>query len=218
MRIYSHVVTFDTGLAPNPFHGYCTSAVCTPSHMDAKLEDGDWLIGNSPVADGQRLIYAMRVSEVLIMDDYFRDRRYQRKKPKPNGEPHEQCGDNMYYQGFGGKWCRLPSHFHPSDEDMAHDVGHPVFVSRHFYYFGGKRVPIPEKLRNVIKERQGLKKKDGDLARAFVKWLETTYKPGVHGMPRDMRDHRKGSGTGTCHGPRPSPGGGGRGAARGRKC
>ena len=85
---------------------------------------------------------------------------------------------------------------------MAHDVGHPVFVSDHFYYFGDKRVSIPEKLRDVIKERQGLKKKDGDLARAFVKWLETTYKPGVHGVPRDMRDHRKGEGKdedrGTC--------------------
>ena len=32
MKLYSHIFTADTGLAPNPFHGYCTSALCTPSH------------------------------------------------------------------------------------------------------------------------------------------------------------------------------------------
>jgi len=126
---------------------------------------------------------------------------------------------NMYYQKPGGEWCRLPSHLHPSDEDMANDVGHPVFVSDHFYYFGDKRVLIPDKLGDLIQDRQGLKKKDGDLARAFVKWLETAYKPGVHGMPRDMCDYGKGCGrTGTCHRPDPSPRLGQRGTARGRKC
>ena len=40
MRIARHVVTQDTGLAPNPFHGFCTSALCTPSHMDASLQQG----------------------------------------------------------------------------------------------------------------------------------------------------------------------------------
>jgi hypothetical protein len=43
MRLCSHVVTCDSGLAPNPFHGYCTSAVCTPSHMNARLEKCEWL-------------------------------------------------------------------------------------------------------------------------------------------------------------------------------
>jgi hypothetical protein len=64
MRLCSHVITDDTGLAPNPFHGYCTSALCTPSHTNAKLKEGDWLIGNSPKKDGNRLVYAMRISEV----------------------------------------------------------------------------------------------------------------------------------------------------------
>jgi hypothetical protein len=65
MRLCSHVIKHDTGLAPNPFHGYCTSAPCTPSHGKAKLEKGDWLIGNSPSKEGNKLVYAMRISQVL---------------------------------------------------------------------------------------------------------------------------------------------------------
>jgi hypothetical protein len=59
MRLCSHVVTDDTGFAPNPFHGYCTGAVCTPSHKSAGLKEGDWLIGHSTKKDGHRLVYAM---------------------------------------------------------------------------------------------------------------------------------------------------------------
>src|SRR5437870_2160870 len=76
MRLCSHVVTVDAGLAPNPFHGYCTTAVCTPSHMNLKLEKGDWLIGNSPNEDGNRLVYAMRIADVLSMNQYFHDARF----------------------------------------------------------------------------------------------------------------------------------------------
>lgn len=164
MKIYSHVVTVDAGLAPNPFHGYCTSAVCTPSHMNARLKERDWLIGHSPAADGQRLVYAMRISEVVSMDDYFRDRRFKRKKPTLTGRAEDQCGDNMYYRQPGGHWCRLPSHLHSSAEDMAHDVG--LFVSQHFYYFGDNRVPIPVRFRELVQDRHGLKKRDATLTRS----------------------------------------------------
>ena len=31
MKLFSHIVKDDLGVAPNPFHGYCTTALCTPS-------------------------------------------------------------------------------------------------------------------------------------------------------------------------------------------
>jgi hypothetical protein len=77
MKLCSHVVTCDSGLAPNPFHGYFTEAVCTPSYRRARLKEGDWIIGNSsnssnlPKEDRNRLVYAMRISEVLSMTKYF---------------------------------------------------------------------------------------------------------------------------------------------------
>ncbi len=195
MRLCRHVITSDTGLAPNPFHGYCTSALCTPSHMNTKLKKGDWLIGHSPKNDRNRLVYAMRISEVLRMNQYFQDDRFERKKPKPNGTLIEQCGDNIYYKYGADQWKRLPSRFHNDCNNFIQDVsknfaGHPVFVAEHFYYFGCRRVAIPPELKRVIWDRQGIHyTKDHRLADEFVTWLKTNHKPGILGTPRDMADH-----------------------------
>ena len=192
MKLCSYVVTIDAGLAPNPFHGYCTNALCTPSHMNARLEPGDWLMGHSKKDDGNRLVYAMRVSEVLHMDDYFNDRRFQAKKPKPQGSPQEQCGDNFYYRK-NGDWKRLPSRFHNDPRSFVQDVGknsagHPVFVAKHFYYFGDMRVAIPERLKRVIRRVQGIQYTEGHLVDDFLLWLEANHSPGVIGRPKDMED------------------------------
>jgi hypothetical protein len=199
MKLYSHVITDDTGLAPNPFHGFCTSALCTPSHKNAKLRNGDWLIGNSRKRDGNRLVYAMRISEVLSMNDYFRDGRFERKKPKPDGTWIEQCGDNIYFRGDGGQWKRLPSRFHNDRNAFVKDVGddfagRPVFVAEHFYYFGCRRVTIPDKLAGVICGGIGIHDKS-NFADEFVTWLEDNHQTGVLGTPRDLLDDAVETGT-----------------------
>lgn len=76
MRLCSYVVKNDKGLAPNPFWGYCTLALCTPNHMGIKAEKGDWLVGNSSVAKGNKLIFAMQVEEILSFDQYYNDPRF----------------------------------------------------------------------------------------------------------------------------------------------
>ena len=38
-------MNFDVGFAPNPYHGCCTLAACTPNHMRANLGLGDVIIG-----------------------------------------------------------------------------------------------------------------------------------------------------------------------------
>lgn len=192
MKITCHVIKNDTGLAPNPFHGYCTSALCTPSHMNAQLRRGDWLVGNSTVADNHRLVYAMRISEVLSMQDYFHDPRFQAKKPDPTGTADTQCGDNFYYQE-DDKWRRLPSRFHNAKTNFIQDLGkhlsgRSVFVSDHFYYFGENRVAIPECFSAIIKQRQGLKNNATPLAESFVAWLESSYSSGRLGLPADFAD------------------------------
>jgi hypothetical protein len=161
MRLCSHVITHDTGLAPNPFHGYCTSALCTPSHMKAQLKEGSWLMGNSEKGDGYRLVYAMRISKRISMYDYFHDDRFGHKKPKPGGTPEEQCGDNIYCTDLAGKWKRLPSRFHNKCSNFKQDTGNdpagrPVFVAEHFYYFGSRRVDIPDELEGIIKRGKGI--------------------------------------------------------------
>ena len=199
MKLCSHVIKVDTGLAPNPFHGYCTSALCTPSHMNAGLERGDWLIGNSDRADGNRLVYAMCISEVLDMDDYFHDARFQSKKPNQSGTPDEQCGDNFYFKE-NGHWQRLPSHFHNAPEAFKKDLGkhltgRPVFVSKRFYYFGENPVVIPSRLERVVRKVQGIQYTEGHLADDFMTWLEANYTPGIHGSPRNHADYSRDVGT-----------------------
>jgi len=195
MKLCTHVIKADTGLAPNPFHGCCTSVLCTPSHMNAGLERGDWLIGNSDRADGNRLVYAMHISEVLDMDGYFHDRRFQAKKPNPAGPLEDQCGDNFYFRE-DGHWQRLPSRFHNTPESFKKDLGkhltgRPVFVSQHFYYFGENPVVIPSRLERIIRKVQGIQYTEGHLADDFVAWLEANHTPGIHGRPRDQADRSR---------------------------
>jgi Nucleotide modification associated domain 2/Nucleotide modification associated domain 3 len=156
--------------------------------MNAQLKKGDWLIGNSPKKDGNRLVYAMRISDVLSMNQYFHNKQFEAKKPKPDGTLIEQCGDNIYYQRGVNQWTRLPSPFHNSRKNFEKDVGHHVFVAEHFYYFGRRRVAIPDNLREVIQDRQGIHYKKDRLADDFVAWLEANHKPGILGTPLDMED------------------------------
>lgn len=48
-RIYSYVVRYDSGFAPNPFYGYCTLATCKPDIRRA-AEVGDWLVAPATTA------------------------------------------------------------------------------------------------------------------------------------------------------------------------
>src|SRR3569833_2727055 len=41
MKLCSYIVREDTGLAPNPFWGTCTLAVCTPNHQGSRIGVGD---------------------------------------------------------------------------------------------------------------------------------------------------------------------------------
>jgi hypothetical protein len=203
MKFFCHIVKDDLGVAPNPFHKYCTTALCTPSHMNLRLERGDWLIGTSPKKDRHRLVYAMCILDRLSMNEYFCDERFQCKKPKRDGTAIERCGDNIYYKCDDDEWAQLPSEFH-NEGNKEQDVGkngqgHPVFVAKHFYYFGYKRKEIRPDLKDVIWEGQGGRYTPVELARKFVSWLEAEPKCGILGLPRDMVDHR-GKTKATCTG------------------
>jgi hypothetical protein len=95
---------------------------------------------------------------------------------------------NIYYQR-GTRWTRLASPFHNGHNDLRKDAGCPVFVAKHFYYFGERRVTIPDHLKGVIQDRHGISYKN-HLADKFVTWLEANYEPGILGMPQDMKAHR----------------------------
>ncbi len=82
----------DSGFAPNPFHGYLTLATCKPIIRRTKAV-GDWVAGFASqelVNSSKRyqavipfggLIYLMKVEEVMLLQDYFNDPRFESKKP-----------------------------------------------------------------------------------------------------------------------------------------
>ncbi|WP_143135508.1 hypothetical protein [Burkholderia ubonensis] len=193
MKLLKYVMTSDSGLAPNPYFGICSLAMCTPNHMNANLKPGDWIVGHSCKASGRRLVYAMRLTKVLGMDEYFRN--FPDKHPDPRGSIEQQYGDNMYFRE-AGRWARLPSAEHNCVESFRQDQGRQVFLAERpdsFWYFGASnRMPelqgFADRFPWLIQDRQGFRYiHDAERIRAFSGWLSSLEQSGLLGKPRDQR-------------------------------
>ena len=86
MRLFSYVVARDYGFAPNPFFGVCTLATCKPE-IRKTASAGDWIIGTGSSQKGRQgyLVYAMCLTETMTFNEYWEDKRFQRKKPNLQG-------------------------------------------------------------------------------------------------------------------------------------
>ncbi|MFU2325627.1 hypothetical protein [Pseudomonas sp. NFX98] len=191
MKLLKYVMTHDSGLAPNPYFGVCSLALCTPNHMNANLERGDWIVGHTSKATGHRLVYAMRLTRVLDMNEYFS--QFPEKHPSPYGTVEQQHGDNMYFRE-DGRWRRLPSAEHNSVDSFQQDQGRKVYLAEgenRFWYFGaGNRMPtlleFADQFPWLIMDRQGFEYiHDAERIRAFTDWLCSMGQGGRMGKPRD---------------------------------
>lgn len=182
--LYTYTVTNDTGLAPNPFWDYCTLAVCTPNHQGVKASPGDWIVGFLSVVREKKLLYAMQVSEIIDLANYFHDPRFQDKKPDPYGSWKNVCGDNFYSYDDSG-WTSHAVDYHTDCKTQEKDLRyHICFVSERFWYFGQNAPQVPEHF-SALKFKYGTKSThDPSLVQEFLKWLEERP-PGVHGDPHD---------------------------------
>lgn len=159
MRLYSYVVRYDSGFAPNPFYGCCTLATCKPS-IRRTAEVGDWIVGtgsdSQQVQRGGHLVYAMRVGEIMTFEAYDADPRFQAKKPYRHGSRKQSCGDNIYHRGAEDQqWLQRDS-FHSNvdgsrrSDHVQRDTGvNRVLASDRFVYFGGDGPKIPTELRTA---------------------------------------------------------------------
>ncbi len=48
LKIYSYVVRYDSGFAPNPFGDYCSLATCKP-RIRKSIHKDDWVVGTGSV-------------------------------------------------------------------------------------------------------------------------------------------------------------------------
>lgn len=201
VALYSYVVRYDSGFAPNPFYGYSTLATCKPTiHAGAAI--GDWIIGTGSadrkVSRGSRLVHAMRVTETPDWRSYWKDDRFNKKRPMRRGSRKQSCGDNIYYRSADDtQWLQMDS-FHtntdgsPRPDHIARDTGvDRVLVSNDYYYFGGEgpEIPIqfrdPERYDICRKVRRRKRLDDDEWIAEFVAWLRTFGGPGFQGRPLD---------------------------------
>lgn len=207
MKVYSYMIDHDFGLAPNPFGKYCTIAVCKPSIRKSKnLNVSDWIIGTGSKALEKstgfdcvtKLIFAIQVSEIISLNSYWRDQRFQYKKPEMNGTLSTMFGDNFYYLDENEKWIQIDCAHRNVDsiyneEHIRKDTsGQNALVAENFYYFGDNAQQIPEELLAICHTTQGVKiVKPEELAIQFLDWLRNNYAIGMHGLPISWLIYKK---------------------------
>lgn len=195
VNYFSYKIEHDYGLAPNPFHGYCTLAVCKSNIRNNRfLQIGDWIIGtgSKTLENLHELIFAMRLEEKITFDEYWVDKRFQKKKPILNGSLAQMYGDNFYHKDPVTKlWIQ---------EDSAHSLdrgktntdhrdrdtgGKYVLISSEFYYFGRNSPMIPDEYIKVCSEGRDMKRTaiPKGVAEQFIIWLQDSYSIGIHGDP-----------------------------------
>lgn len=172
MKLFSYVVQHDYGHAPNPYFGICTLCRCKfRKDKNRRLNivelanrasrEGEvvWIVGTGGAdltksAGNGKLVYAMRVAEVLSRAEYYEDPRFRKKRPLFGSYGHQR-GDNIK----------------PKGKFEKHDQF--VLISRHFVYFGRTAITIPDRFRRFEKRGPGFRSqfKDADITQ-FVKWIE----------------------------------------------
>jgi len=199
--VFSYVVRYDSGFAPNTFYDWCTLATCKPTiRKVASL--GDWIVGSGSAARtvnlGGHLVYAMRVTEALTFDDYSADPRFQKKKPYRRGSRKQSCGDNIYFRANAHSPWQQRDSFHSrndgtlSADHVARDTGvDRVLVSDRFVYFGGEGPTIPNDLadergRSLVKQGIGLARfDDANLVDRLDDWVSSLGDLGFRGVPHE---------------------------------
>src|SRR5712664_3946922 len=133
-RLFSYTIPFDDGAAPNPFGGICTLVICKPKIRSA-AKPGDWIAGlgsvDAPSGDlSGRLVYAMRVDEVISMAEYDRQAsaRWPSRIPDIKSKDlSRRLGDCIYDFSTGGP--RQRAGVHNSDNETTDLGGHNALIS-----------------------------------------------------------------------------------------
>lgn len=162
-KLFSYKMTHDSGFAPNPFHGYMTLACCKPGIRRTK-QVNDWVAGftsrylNGDEPGEERLIFLMKITEIVTYEQYWKQVRFKNKKPVLNSENQKmKRGDNIYQPLVINPkdpkdFKQIENNNHGKDQ-KDHDLnGINVLISKQFYYFGRYPQTIPVRYKpNVPK-------------------------------------------------------------------
>lgn len=198
VAVHTYRVEHDVGLAPNPFGGFCTLAVCKPRIRRA-ARPGDLIVGMSSAAvrrptNARAPVYVMRVKERLHFDEYWADPRFARKRPNPLSGLVGQAGDNIYHHDGTGWYQALSWHSRPNGEPGSANLqtdtstSQHVLIGREFAYWGYGGPELPEDLLTAVKSGIGENRiTDTDVVAKFITWAQPHLGLGQIGWPQDWQ-------------------------------
>ena len=191
MTLYSYIVAVDTGFAPNPFHGFCTLACCKPV-IRRTAHEGDYVVGLGPADLGNRVVYAMQVTETVEFDDYWHEKRFSIKRPDIEAGGEKAVGDNIYHRGTTGEWQQARSlHSYENGQQdwkqtRTDTSGEKVLIGGDFIYWGGDGPPLPCNLKGLIVGRSYKSTANEKYIPDFIEWFEGQRERGCLGQPTDV--------------------------------
>jgi hypothetical protein len=150
------------------------------------------VVGSCPSPEIYKLVFFMRVDEIVSYNEYWHDPRFQKKKPALFGSEKAAFGDNIYHKDQSGLWQQLDSH-HTNDDGSRCDDNvktdtscENVLVSWKFAYWGGDGPTLPPQLYNLIKRGPGHKSTGftDEFKREVEAWLHK-MENGFLGAPRN---------------------------------
>ena len=186
--LYCYKMTHDTGFAPNPYQGVLTLATCKPT-IRRCAEIGYWISGwtsnkvqgkkqKYTFSDyGQKLIYLAKVSDKMLIKDYWE--KYPEKRPSPNDWVND-FGDNIY-EPLGN------DDFHQHNNGGGHNStnikrdlsGKYVLICNEFYYFGVENaIPINVE-KGFVVHRLNKLSLENNSAKKIIDQVINNYKPGI---------------------------------------
>lgn len=177
-RLFSYTIPVDDGAAPNPFRGMCTLTICKPK-IRMKAEVGDWVVGlgsiRAPSGNlGGKMVYAMRVDQIVSLRDYDRLAPHYWPSRVPDlASPiaANRLGDCIYDYSKGGAPIQRPG-VHGTKNVRTDLSGHNALISRHYFYFGRNAIALPRRLRPIIHQTQSHKVRTNEpFVRPFIGWL-----------------------------------------------
>lgn len=195
-KIYSYILKYDSGAAPNPFWGICTLTICKPQiRLKAHIED--WIIGicsknakcnNSIHCDpSDRIIYAMKVTDIKTLNEYDRYCKTSLKGKIPDwssGDWQRMAGDCIY--DYSEELEPAIRNSVQNENDRQRDLsGENALLSDRFYYFGEAAEPLPENLKQLIKRGTGHKIiEEVFIISTFEKWISQFERNKIYADPQ----------------------------------
>ena len=186
--LYSYTVVHDNGFAPNPFHGFCTLACCKPG-IRRTAKEGDYIVGLGPKRQGNHVVFAMRVNDVVEFEDYWREARFWIKRPDMKAGGEKAVGDNIYHRGPTGEWQQEWSlhSLRNGEQDWkltrTDTRGENVLIGEDFIYWGGDGPPLPDNLQGLIVGRGYKSTANDERIPDFIQWFEDQEERGCLGPP-----------------------------------